>query len=252
MAANIRDFFTYSSLVQNVTEEEYKNIELLVSTVESFARTTYKCVYVIDYFKKEFLYVSDNFAYLCNQSSEKTRELGYRFYTDFVPIEEQKMILEVKEKGFEFFEKIPIEERTDWSITCDFHILNGNHPRLINHTLTPILLSKEGRIWLGLCMISLSARNAPGNIIVKKMNDNNYFEYSLSTHDWTKKEVAKLSRDERDVLILSAQGYTMSEISERIFKSVDTVKSYKRKIFEKFDVNNIAGALVYAINYKLI
>ena len=41
MAANIGDFFIYSNSVQGVTEEDYRKIELLVNTVESFARSTY-------------------------------------------------------------------------------------------------------------------------------------------------------------------------------------------------------------------
>lgn len=46
MAANIGDFFIYSNSVQDVTEEDYRKIELLVNTVESFASSTYQCVYL--------------------------------------------------------------------------------------------------------------------------------------------------------------------------------------------------------------
>lgn len=252
MSKGIEDFFLYSNAVHNVTEEEYKEMELLVSAVKSFARITYKCVYVIDYFKRDFVYVSDNFAYLCGQDPELIKEFGYRLYSDFVPSDERRMLVEINRSGFDFFEKIPVGERKEWAITYDFHIVNGNHKRLINHKLTPISLTKDGRMWLGLCTISLSAKNKPGNVIMKKSDDSSYYEYSFSDHRWHKKEQVKLSEEERNVLIFSSQGYTMAEIAELIYKSVDTVKSYKRRIFEKFEVNNITEAVMYAINYKLL
>lgn len=252
MTTNIGDFFIYSNEVHNVTEDEYRNIKLLIDAVKSFARSTYKSVYIIDYFKKDFLYVSDNLSYLCNETPERIKEFGYKFYTDFVPEEEQEMLLEVNQKGFEFFEKLPIGERKEWSITYDFHIMNGKRKRLVNHTLTPIFLTNDGRMWLGLCTISLSAKNKPGNIRMKKADDSSYYEYSSIDHQWYKKAEQKISANEKEVLILSAQGYTMVEIAQKIYKSVDTVKSYKRSIFEKFEVGNITEALAHAINYKLI
>lgn len=252
MAANIGDFFIYSNSVQGVTEEDYRKIELLVNTVESFARSTYQCVYIIDYFKKDFLYVSENMAYLCGQSSEKIKDFGYRLYIDYVPEKDQQMLLEINKKGFELYESIPVDERMDYSITYDFHIMNGKKQRLVNHTLTPIFLTNDGRVWLALCTFSLSARKTPGHIIMKKSGENKYYEYSLEKHRWEYKDAVPLNSTERDVLILSAQGYTMNEIAERLFKSVDTIKACKRTLFAKLEVNNIAEALSLATNYRML
>lgn len=107
-------------------------------------------------------------------------------------------------------------------------------------------------MWIALCTIALSPNNEPGNIIMRKVDSNTYYEYSLSTHKWNEKRIAVLSQEEKDVLILSTQGYTMTEISEKMCKSVDTIKSYKRKIFTKLNVNNISEAIGNATNYKLL
>ncbi len=252
MDINIEDFFIKSNNVNGITEEDYNNICLLTDTVESFTRSTYKPVYIIDYFRKDFLYISDNLPHLLGITKEEVKKLGYNIYTSFVPKEEQEMLLEINSAGFDFFDNLPIEERKKWIINYDFHILNGKRKRLINHTITPIYLTKEGRIWLGLCTISLSVNNKPGNIMMKKIGSNTHYEYSLSTHEWNKKQEKELSQDEKNMLILSAQGYTMTEISEIMYKSIDSIKYYKRRIFEKFNVKNITEALTYAINYKLL
>jgi DNA-binding CsgD family transcriptional regulator len=57
---------------------------------------------------------------------------------------------------------------------------------------------------------------------------------------------------EREVLKLSAMGYTMNEIADIISRSFDTVKSYRKSLLEKLDVANISEAISFAINYRLI
>ena len=92
-------------------------------------------------------------------------------------------------------------------------------PSSKNH-LTPILLSDDGRIWLALCTVSLAATDEPGHIIMQKNGERSYFEYSTSRHKWEKKEGITLSETECEVLRLSAQGYTMNDIADRLCKSV--------------------------------
>lgn len=90
MATNIGDFFIVSNSVYNITEEDYQKINILVNAAKAFARSTHQCVYIIDYFKQNFLYVSENLAYWCGQTSEKIKDFGYKFYLDYVPEKSSK------------------------------------------------------------------------------------------------------------------------------------------------------------------
>lgn len=143
-------------------------------------------------------------------------------------------------------------ERSDYTISYDFHILKGKRKRLINHKLTPLILTKDGRIWLAMCTISLAAGNEPGNVIMKKPGFGMFYQYSFYDHKWEKHKEIVLTDNEREVLSLSTQGYTMNDIADNICKSVDTVKACKCSIFRKMGVKNIAEALTYAQNHQLI
>ncbi|MDE7413179.1 MAG: helix-turn-helix transcriptional regulator [Muribaculaceae bacterium] len=249
---HIGDFFSLRNSVENINEADYKDLGRLIEAAQAFERCTYQCIYIIDYFKKGFLYVSNNIARLCGSDAERIKDFGYKFYIDYVPETDLKMLLEVNNKGFELFNSLPLNERTEYTISYNFHIKSGLRKRLVNHKLTPILLSKEGRIWLALCTISLAAGNEVGNIIMKKEGATTFFEYSLYNHEWMKMDEIKLSDTEREVLSLSTQGYTMNDIASIVCKSVDTVKASKRSIFQKMNVKNIAEALTYAQNHRLI
>lgn len=68
---DIKDFFIASNTVRNAPAYDSNVLSTLVQTVEAFARVTYQSVYLIDYYRQEFLYVSDNPLFLTGQMQEK-------------------------------------------------------------------------------------------------------------------------------------------------------------------------------------
>lgn len=256
MAASIEigDFFTFQNSVDNVNENDYASIDRIIEAAQAFEKTTYQCVYIIDYFKRGFLYVSRNIGKLCGGDADKIKDFGYDFYMKYVPEDDLKMLLEINTKGFQKFNTLPIGERKGYVISYNFHIKgeSGNKGMLVNHKLTPLVLTREGRIWLAMCTISLAAGHERGKVIMKQAGADKYFEYELWSHSWVEKPEIRLSTSERDVLYLSTQGYTMDDIAEIVCRSVDTVKAAKRSIFSKMNVKNIAEALTYAQNHQLI
>ena len=252
MTSNIQigDFFSLQNSVENINESDYEKTDLIIEAAKAFERSTYQCVYIIDYFKKGFLYVSSNIARLCGGDAEKIKDFGYKFYIDYVPEKDLKMLVEINNNGFKLFNTLPVYERKDYTISYNFHIIRsgggGRSTRLVNHKLTPLILTKDGRIWLAICTISLAAGNETGNVIFKKNGAGKFYEYSFYDHKWEERPEISLTDNEREVLSLSTQGYTMNDIADNICKSVDTVKAYKRSIFQKMDVKNIAEAVTYA------
>ena len=252
MEIKVEDFFIPNNSVSGIATEDYSQFSVLVDAAKAFARSTYQSVYIIDYYKKGFLYVSESLAYLCGEPVEKLRDFGYNIYLDHVPANELKMLLEINNKGFQLFESLPMCERTEYTISYNFHITNGKKKNLINHKLTPIVLTQDGKIWLALCTMSMSSYNTPGHVFMKKSGGKSFFQYDLEAHKWKTVDEVRLTDVEKEVLKYSAQGYTMNEIADRMCKSVDTIKSCKRLLFARLEVKNIAEALSYASNYRLL
>lgn len=179
-------------------------------------------------------------------------DLGFRSYFDHVAPEDMKILLEISTEGLKLFDILPVCERKDYTLSFDFHVVKGKKKRLVNHKLTPLILTKDGRIWLAMCTVSLAAGNKVGNVIMRKSGCEMFYLYSLYHHKWVERKETVLTDREREVLTLSTQGYTMAEIADNICRSVDTVKACKRSIFQKLDVRNITEAVVYAQNNQLI
>lgn len=60
-----------------------------------------------------------------------------------------------------------------------------------------------------------------------------------------------LSDREYQVFLLIAEGLTITEISERLFLSVNTVSTYRTRIFEKLKVHSNSELITYARNHNL-
>ena len=251
---NQTDFFISENIIEHIPAEEYFKIDHIIEDVDAFARTTYKSVYVIDYYRQSFLYVSENPLFLCGLTAERVKELGYNFYINHTTPEDLTMLLEINRAGFKFFEKIPNEQRKQYTISYDFQIINKEYRNksLINHQITALRLTSDGKIWLGLCVASVSSADNSGNIMMLKNKSRDYWEYNRVSQHWEQRLRPELKEIEKDVLKLSAMGYTMNEIADTVNRSVDSVKVYRKNLFEKLGVDNIAEAINYAMNHRLL
>jgi DNA-binding CsgD family transcriptional regulator len=249
----VEDSSTSTNVILTVSETEYQQIApIVIDSIAAVARTLYPSLYVIDYNRKDFLYVSDNPLFLCGCTSEEVRKMGYDFYLKYVPEEEQEMLTEINTVGFDFFGKLPVNEKAKCTITYDFHLVKGGKAMLINHTLTPILLNQEGRIWLAVCAVSLSSRSTSGHIALHITNQSDFWKYSLKNKLWTKHKRVILTEIEKKILALSSRGCNMQDIAEKIHVSLDTIKFHRKNIFKKTKAQSISEALLYAKNYRLI
>lgn len=251
--ARINDFFSAGNTVKSISDNEFKQTFNYLEPIKAFARTTYKSVYVIDYQKKGFEYVSDNPLFLCGHPAKEVEEMGYAFYFRYVLQQDLDLLLKINSVGFAFYDKIPLKERINHTISYDFRLKNPSGKIiLINQKLTPIFITAKGKIWKSLCIVSVSAEQKPGNVKIFKNGDNQIFEYDFIGKFWrTAKRIVLTSR-EKEVLHFSSRGYTIKDISEAIFICPDTVKFHRRKLFEKLEVSNISEAISYATNNRLI
>lgn len=246
------DFFIPENRVYNIEEEDYKQAIPVIYTMKAIARMTYKSLYVIDYFRKNFFYVSDNPIFLCGYQPEEVLKMGYSFYFNQVPKNELKMLIEINKAGFLFYTQFTIEERMKMFVSFDCHLLNNKEQTLINHKLTPILLDDNGNIWLAACVVSLSSNQQAGNIEAHMDGRKEYWTYSLESHQWKLHEEIMLDSREKEILLYSAQNMTEEQIAYKIHLEKQTIKFHKQKLFKQLGVNNMYAAIAIAANKKMI
>ena len=237
-----------------VDEALYKDLHPYVESAKALARLTYKSLYIIDYNKLNFLYISSNPLFLCGESVNEVMSEGYQFYYRHVPEEDLAFLQRVNQAGFEFFKGIAIAERTEYTISYNFRIIpsESKEPILINHQLTPLRLDATGKIWLSLCLVSLAHTREVGEAYISAVNSNKRWRLSAKTGRWGQMEDLTLNEQEKAVISLAHQGLSVGEIAQIIHRSEDSVKGYRKALFQKLGVSNISEAIAVATSRRLI
>jgi len=81
----------------------------------------------------------------------------------------------------------------------------------------------------------------------------NYFSFEVAVAlRKTKEKNLFITRREKEVLQLIAEGLTNTEISEKLFISIPTVNTHRKSLIEKFEVKNTAMLIGKAIKNGLL
>jgi len=77
-------------------------------------------------------------------------------------------------------------------------------------------------------------------------------EAAMSLRKASANEVPVLTRREKEVLELIAEGLTNAEIAKQLFISVTTVDTHRKNLLAKFEAKNIASLVKAAVQMQLI
>lgn len=248
MNHKISDFFEPIKATQYIGSENYVHVERYLNALKAISKLSDLSYYVIDYYRKNFFYVSSNPLFLSGYSQGKVLELGYDFYGECVPPEDLLLLFEVNEAGFKFFYELPVERREHATISYDFRLKHRSNNSLvmINHKLAPLLLTEDGNIWMTICLVTLSSKKSPGDVHIIMQDNQTRYNFSREEKLFKSAEVKMLSKKESEVLKYIAIGYCMDEIASIMDISVSTIKNHKTSILKKMHVENITEAVFNA------
>lgn len=221
--------------------------------INAMARVAGYSMYVIDYYKRLFSFVSSNPLFLCGHTPEEVIDMEFSFFEKIMPPEDFELFQEINEKGIDFYNAQPIGGREVLMLSFDLRLIHPNNRLIyVNFKVTPLTVSSDGHLWLSLGLVSLSSQKTVGNAYIINENSAERYEYSPKSKKWNLVKNLTLTAREKEILIYSAQGFTNEQIAQKLFLDVNTIKFHKRKVFDKFGVKNIIEAIRFAYNYKLI
>ena len=232
----------------NDTNLSQGHIEIL----NAFSKIIEHSFFVVDFYQREFKYVSTNPLFLCGHSAAEVFEMGYAYFREVVVAEDLELIIEAEKKGYEFFARFSAEEKMDSAIAFDYRLKQpGGNTILVTQNNTPIFLT-EGKIRFILCTITLSTIGKPGRMIVVGDGVPQLYKYSFKTRRWKTVSPVQLSKRENEIMLLAAQGCSNESIANALFIDISTVKFHKRNIFTKLGAKNTIEAIGSAYSKKLI
>lgn len=134
---------------------------------------------------------------------------------------------------------------------CDFHLMSKWSKLLINYRFTPLVFDSQGKVHLMLCTASFFGCKKTRCAQLYMSNLHQISDYSFAEHSWLPPKSMKLTDVEKMIIWLSERGYHVNEIAKVLCKSENTVKGYRKALFDKLGVKSIMEAISVAVMYRL-
>ena len=240
--------------ITGVSDDSYKDIESFIDCVKATSRLTYKSIYIVDLFKQNFLYVSNNALFFSGHSREEIETLGFDFLIKNVPPEDLNKISEINDKSIELIRSIPLEDRINITFVESYKIIDKETKkiRFFNHQATPLKLSSTGNLWLLLCVESIPTIGTVDDVIAYSMDYTKIWKYDSNKKNWNETEWPTLKKIEKEILKMSAMGFSIDRIAMELHLSCDTIKFHRKEIFKRFGAKSINEAINAASTYRMI
>lgn len=157
----------------------------------------------------------------------------------------ERHILELR--FFNFLKSVPPTAKTNYYASCLLHFKRQGQPSLpVFHTTRYLLCHPNGSVWMGLCtyvpfpaisgVVGCSIVNTlTGEAICTEQCDANL-----------------LSRRQKEILNLLAQGEGSKQIADKLSISVNTVSRHRQDILTRLGVTNTAAAVEIGLRMRLI
>lgn len=240
--------------VPEVGEDEYLEIDKYRDIFESFSRITYKTLYIMDMNRLSFVFMSCRDSFSCGFTKEEIMEMGTDFIMKYTHPDDLERITVYFKAMNMFHMKLDMEDRTKYTCSFNFRLIHSKTGKafLINNQCTPLKVDAEGRIWLLSCIVSPASDSHMSDMVISMTEKNVMYMFNSNTMKWKKETTEKLNETEKNVILLSSQGLSISEIAEELHKSENTVKAYRKSIFNKLNTRNITETISYAFQHRLV
>lgn len=242
-----------SSTVNTATDRKPGDVAIYVAMAEAVARMTFALVYLWDNTRSRFIYLSDNRELLGGKSAAHIMALGIDELKEMIPDEDLALLKKVTASFEGEYSRIPADLRHEVVVYLNFHLGHGNDSILVNQKISWFDFDAFGRPGIIFGIATPSVHRDNERFVFMKIGSADIFRYfDPETNLWHETHRIHITDDERRMLRLSQSGYSSKEIASMMNKAADTIGFYRKSVYEKLDVRNIAEAVAHAVHYGII
>lgn len=249
------DLYALELLRPDICDADYTTLQLeaRIHTLKTSSLHTYKTYLVFDFYKRNFSYVSNNPLFLFQNSADVVMNEGIAFYEKRIEDTEKAFLYRMYRSAVCFLQRVLPEERANYTLSYNVNVLDTqNRTLLLNNKVSSLATTPTGKLWLVFCTVSLALSQKSRIAIIQNSTTEQAWEYNDGSDTWREFTISELSECERLTIHLSRQGYSVSDIAERLCKSEDAIKKYRKDLFTKLEASNITEAVALAVDMRLV
>ena len=241
---------TRDKIIISPDDVDYSVARKYVPFFRSIDQSETSIIAVFDYMKKNILYISDRFFDIFGFDKSHTLNFEHIYVRNLIHPDDY-FINEAGAISLEYIRNQPGNDKKNLRFIADFRMKN-NFGKWFRITLQDMILEtdKKGNPWLNLKLFDFSPFQDTDNTSTCSLRNMNTGEIIFSFDERAFKKT--ISKREKEVLEMIADGFRSKEIAEKLFISVNTVNIHRRNAIEKLNASNSSEAIKRAIKLNLI
>ncbi len=233
------------SLICQVSDDDYRRLESHMPYILEMAQVENRSLSLYDINKQCFLVKVDRHIQLLGYGEEEmdVNDIG-RYHTMVHP-DDLPFMYDSEIQMFNFVRPLQGEEKKDYKLVYDFRVRNksGEYIRFL-HQLTLFELDRNGNSWI-LLVISDVISSHPTDELPRRFLINTKDKKICLFNEELGIGSELLTKREKEVLELIAQGLDSQDIADMLCVSVHTINNHRQNILSKTRTKNIAQAIAY-------
>lgn len=233
------------NLQQQLTEPDYSLTENLRRFAQSYDAIENRPTYILDLYTSDFFFVSQRYLHLLGYTANTALDIN--FFINAIHPDDCWITIDATARFFSFLEDKEPEERLQYKLISDFRLRmpTGEFVRIIEQ-MTVLQVDSKGNPWLVMAICDLSSNqnlktHCGGKIVATLTGE---MAEPIGEHCLHSPR-EKLSKREKEILLLISRGYASKQIADKLQISINTVNNHRRNILGKTGCLNTFEAIKY-------
>ena len=225
---------------------------LYVEIAQAFAKMLHYGVYLLDKTTELFVYSSDDPLLRCGLTDDDLSKRGIKAFMEQLSIDDYSLIRNAYDDVVTKYDTMPRDQQSRFVAYLNFHTRYQNRLVMVTHKISVIATDSQGYPLLILGLVTPSPYDCTGFITARITGTDIIYHYHPDSRSWETGTLPHLTDNELTMLRLTIQGHEIKDIARLMFKSPESVKYYRRQVYDKLGVRNISEALSHAADYCLL
>jgi DNA-binding CsgD family transcriptional regulator len=222
---------------------------------ELFAEAWSTEIALLDMSTSGVIYSTEKLTQLTGVSNEEIVKQGSSFFDQLIHPKDLELVHKVHAKTIKLFNKQYYKALNFPFIfsTYQFQLKtadNTYHNKSV--FIKPAYFSETGIPLLGYAVAYNDVKMGFERFTLSNMEKKKKLYYASMTDKFVDWDTVKLKQIEIDILSLTSKGYSEAKIAKELGVKLDLLRYYKKSIYKKYHVSNIAEAVYIALFYELI
>ena len=224
--------------------------DYMLRIIDAASRLTNTSMLVYDFDKRSVVHKSEKLLYMDDATISDIQRESSNPYWSLVTQADLNALLDVEKAYFNIIGSFSPEQQLKHTLVINFNIFLKQTEHNITQKFTPLTLRPDGTTCLGLFSVT-QATNETSERAAIFGNGFRYAYNSQSRSFVLLSPKLQLTPIEKAILNLSSKGFSTERIAKELYRSPNTIKTHKKRLFDKLNVSKMAEALMLENNYNL-